>query len=364
MSSRPCRFFVAGNCRNGDLCRFYHSGFSSRGASTLVGVSRAGDSGDNEETSISPGHRAERGARAAAASSSHASSSSRPVYAASRPCQWYMAGYCHRGESCWFSHDRGAINANYTGGEDTIVISDDDEDEDGTTRQAQGAAATNDNDEDEDQKCAICFEVPKTFGLLVSCNHAFCLTCIRTWRSKDIAADLQPYDSSNVSDSGDRHWCPFGDDCHFAHLDADGEPCKVNPDSNPRLNRQRRSQHGHYRHNPTIAQMRRGVFEAIRGASRSADSDYEGLRALLMELARLRTDVETERDAWTTQPQRAGGNRQDYRNSNYSYNRDDEFLDFDDGDDFDYEDDSNEYEYGYDVDDSDNEYYISYYEDG
>ncbi|KAG0307703.1 hypothetical protein BGZ98_010056 [Dissophora globulifera] len=234
-----------------------------------------------------------------------------------------MAGYCHRGESCWFSHDRGAINANYTGGEDTIVISDDDEDEDGTTRHAPGAAATNDNDEDEDQKCAICFE-----------------------------------------DSGDRHWCPFGDDCHFAHLDADGEPCKVNPDSNPRLNRQRRSQNGHYRHNPTIAQMRRGVFEAIRGASRSADSDYEGLRALLMELARLRTDVETERDAWTTQPQRAGGNRQDYRNSNYSYHRDDEFLDFDDGDDFDYEDDSNEYEYGYDDDDSDNEYYISYYEDG
>ncbi|KAF9149861.1 E3 ubiquitin-protein ligase makorin-1 [Linnemannia schmuckeri] len=40
-------------------------------------------------------------------------------------------------------------------------------------------------------------------------------------------------------ESGERHWCPFGDDCFFAHLDVRGQPCKVNPQSNPRLNRRR-----------------------------------------------------------------------------------------------------------------------------
>lgn len=121
----------------------------------------------------------------------------------------------------------------------------------------------------------------------MSCNHAFCLTCIRTWRAKNIEQDMRPSEQDRTSvtkacpncrtqslfvvpssyfpstpeqketiiqnykvvsarrpckyfkESGERHWCPFGDDCFFAHLDAQGQRCKVNPQSNPRLNRRR-----------------------------------------------------------------------------------------------------------------------------
>lgn len=33
--------------------------------------------------------------------------------------------------------------------------------------------------------CGICWDSPKRFGLLENCPHAFCLDCIREWRSTD-----------------------------------------------------------------------------------------------------------------------------------------------------------------------------------
>ncbi|KAI1929924.1 hypothetical protein LOZ49_000127 [Ophidiomyces ophidiicola] len=33
------------------------------------------------------------------------------------------------------------------------------------------------------EPCAICLETPITYGLLVACDHVFCLECIRHWRS-------------------------------------------------------------------------------------------------------------------------------------------------------------------------------------
>ncbi|KAG0204800.1 hypothetical protein BGX28_003372 [Mortierella sp. GBA30] len=267
-SRRPCRFFLAGNCRNGALCRFNHIGSSST-ATTIT-------SPTEEEISVSPGHRTETQSQAS-------TTSTRPAYAATRPCQWYMSGYCLRGDSCWFSHDRSIINQSYR--EATVDLSDDEGQEEALP------SSQDDNDAEADsQKCAICFEEPTTFGLLVSCNHAFCLTCIRTWRSKDMTADLHPHEmiDRNASvtkacpncrtpslyvvpssffptcpeqkeiiiqnykeatartpckyfkESGDRHWCPFGDSCFFAHMDENGEPCKVNPESDQRRNRRRR----------------------------------------------------------------------------------------------------------------------------
>ncbi|KAF9939284.1 hypothetical protein BGZ70_006461, partial [Mortierella alpina] len=63
MSSRtPCRFFSAGNCRNGSGCRFYHEGFSSIPADIMADAT-------GEETSISPGHRAETLATASTSTS-------------------------------------------------------------------------------------------------------------------------------------------------------------------------------------------------------------------------------------------------------------------------------------------------------
>ncbi|KAF9170265.1 hypothetical protein BGX21_002064 [Mortierella sp. AD011] len=211
----------------------------------------------------------------------------------------------------------------------------------GSTGQSNDSLEANDredDEDDEDQKCAICFEVPKTFGLLVSCNHAFCLACIRTWRSKETAADLQPHDSSNVSvtkacpncrtpslyvvpssffpacpeqkeiiiqnykeatsrktckyfaESGDRHWCPFGDGCFFAHLDENGEHCKVNPESSPRRQRQRRierrNRFGNRNVYDAIAQMRQGVLETMRASHPdSTEEELAGFETLLVELS-------------------------------------------------------------------------------
>ena len=52
----------------------------------------------------------------------------------------------------------------------------------------------------KDKECSICMEVvfEKTppenrFGLLPNCNHVFCLTCIRTWRSSTLEKDVIRY---------------------------------------------------------------------------------------------------------------------------------------------------------------------------
>ncbi|KAG0068246.1 hypothetical protein BGZ89_005015 [Linnemannia elongata] len=326
MSTRPCRFFLAGTCRNGTDCRFYHEGFSAIPRNVLTGdsgmsISTTAQRNGTTTTTTAPAATADSGrstsgnsptsplsassssASAAqtptsASSSSASSSNMRPAYAASRPCNWYMAGYCLRGDSCWFSHDRAVIEGrsrgNDSGTEDGATTSPGEANgeltsstADATTASAHNNNNNNDEGDSEDHKCAICFEVPSTFGLLVSCNHAFCLTCIRTWRAKNIEQDIRSSEQDRPSvtkacpncrtqslfvvpssyfpsnpeqkeaiiqnykvvsarrpckyfkESGECHWCPFGDDCFFAHLDARGQPCKVNLQSNPRLNRRR-----------------------------------------------------------------------------------------------------------------------------
>ncbi|KAG0288555.1 hypothetical protein BGZ96_007715 [Linnemannia gamsii] len=203
-----------------------------------------------------------------------------------RPCRFFLQGTCRNGADCHFYHEGfSGISRNLLTGDSGMSFPTSVEHNDAmTTLEDHGKS---DEDENEDNKCAICFEVPSTFGLLASCNHAFCLTCIRTWRSKDIEQDMRSSEQDRTSvtkacpncrtqslfvvpssyfpstpeqkeaiiqnykvvsarrpckyfkESGERHWCPFGDDCFFAHLDAQGERCKVNPQSNPRLNRRR-----------------------------------------------------------------------------------------------------------------------------
>jgi hypothetical protein len=77
------------------------------------------------------------------------------------PCRLWAAGKCTFGTRCHFRHDqrRGA----------EIDDNDDDDDNEG------------------DRECAICLERVQAkgerFGLLLGCEHAFCLKCIREWRS-------------------------------------------------------------------------------------------------------------------------------------------------------------------------------------
>ncbi|KAF9585407.1 hypothetical protein BGW38_002518 [Lunasporangiospora selenospora] len=170
--------------------------------------------------------------------------------------------------------------------------------------------------------------------MIVSCNHAFCLTCIRTWRSKDISSD--PYEANNRSnsvtkacpncrtpslyivpssffptcddqkqiiiqnykeaagrtrckyfqDSGTRRWCPFGDRCFFAHLNENGEPCRVNQDSDPR--RRRRRQGAFESLSETLTYMRDSLSRPRGRRSNDQGMDLAELRDLFIQLARVR----------------------------------------------------------------------------
>ena len=113
--------------------------------------------------------------------------------------------------------------------------------------------------------CGICLECPaakgKRLGLLLGCNHAFCLDCIRVWRAtsdqgKDVVricpvcrlpSDfVVPCDrlvvdpgrkdalvaayKANCADIPCKYFnfghgrCPFGTSCWYAHVTADGTP--------------------------------------------------------------------------------------------------------------------------------------------
>lgn len=163
-----------------------------------------------------------------------------PPNASDIPCRNFLKGYCPIGDKCWFSHQ------------------------------------TNDSKE-----CGICFEVPKEYGLLIQCDHAFCLSCINSWRNKN-NKDFELQQSEVIktcpmcrspSDyivpasrfvKGEekqaliesfkdkmkqilcRHivksrqlklpvpMCPFGDQCLYAHLDAHGNRLEVVRQGTPR----------------------------------------------------------------------------------------------------------------------------------
>ncbi|KAH9166326.1 hypothetical protein EDB89DRAFT_1857551 [Lactarius sanguifluus] len=154
-----------------------------------------------------------------------------------KTCRYFAAGYCKRGEKCWFRH---VLPADLTTAPDDSLI------------------------------CAICMEEPVTFGLLADCSHVFCIDCIRNWRGQESSSEdvtfsrlhkKCPYcrtlskfviPSSHFYPSGhpgktaalerykaslqripcryfttskpDCRYCPFGRDCMYQHQNEDGTP--------------------------------------------------------------------------------------------------------------------------------------------
>ncbi|KAF9194768.1 hypothetical protein BGZ50_005808 [Haplosporangium sp. Z 11] len=283
MNSRPCRFFLAGNCRNGADCRFFHDGFSTLPESIRSESTVASSTQSLEVTEARP-----------STTNSSTITSGRPHYAASRPCHWYLAGYCRRGDTCWFSHDRAYLDIRHRD-EDTDTSGDGD---------STGFPGDSQNDDEEDQKCAVCFEAPKTFGLLgeTQVNKA-CPMC-RTpslyvvpssyfpscQEQKEII--IQNYKEATsrtpcryFKDSGARRWCPFGDGCFFAHHDENGEPCKViprppRPPRPPRRNRRTRESRLYW--------ADYDFFSALEDALPVVSED---LQELLEEFSRVRTEI-------------------------------------------------------------------------
>lgn len=72
-------------------------------------------------------------------------------------CKFFRAGYCARGDTCWFKHEAPTSPAPVEPPDAT------------SPAPASGAS------DDEAEPCAICFDKPETFGLMTGCNHVFCL---------------------------------------------------------------------------------------------------------------------------------------------------------------------------------------------
>ncbi|KAK9354646.1 hypothetical protein V1523DRAFT_407315 [Lipomyces doorenjongii] len=126
------------------------------------------------------------------------------------PCKFFRSGVCRRGNSCWFKHEscktlslhplRGAsaspISLVTKAPEVDEIFESSEGNEVNTQAENSSNAGTTtmsivsdaryrespENDEDVD-RCAICLEVPTVFGLLLNCDHVFCLSCMREWRT-------------------------------------------------------------------------------------------------------------------------------------------------------------------------------------
>lgn len=169
------------------------------------------------------------------------------------PCKHFFEGVCRYGPKCHFSHDQSCYDA-------SIMASDDKDDDDENT-------STNNK-----RECCICMEniekSGKRFGLLSSCDHCFCIDCVRNWRKApkggNVSIDIKNALScpncrkvckfvvpsktfhtgaekeqileeylKKLSTIECRHFngigsCPFGPDCFYAHLSWDGDDLKPN----------------------------------------------------------------------------------------------------------------------------------------
>mmetsp|Transcript_11288 Transcript_11288/g.24434 ORF Transcript_11288/g.24434 Transcript_11288/m.24434 type:complete len:407 (-) Transcript_11288:23-1243(-) len=156
-------------------------------------------------------------------------------------CKHFLAGRCSFGNACRNSHDIGGAPKPQL-------------------REYQLQPSFN----VEDPECGICFESilkrGERFGILENCDHAFCLSCIRSWRKQREQQDRQnlrlcpvcrnesffvvpsdtpltdPVEKNHVIstykvemaripcklfDYG-RGKCPFGTSCFYLHLNPDG----------------------------------------------------------------------------------------------------------------------------------------------
>jgi E3 ubiquitin-protein ligase makorin len=96
-------------------------------------------------------------------------------------CRWWIRGYCARGGACYFKHDAAMFAAEMRQDQSTSASS---------SIQPARTPANNAGEGIDaiqthlwllltfiavSQTCAICFERPDTYGLLVNCDHTFCL---------------------------------------------------------------------------------------------------------------------------------------------------------------------------------------------
>ncbi|RLN86224.1 hypothetical protein BBJ28_00011656 [Nothophytophthora sp. Chile5] len=215
-----CRFFVLGKCRYGSHCTFSH-------ALPL----QASECAENEADGLS-------------------------VAAAMVDCPFFLRGNCKYGDYCRLRHNA-ASPSTTLGGRPYVAAA-------GRASTAS-PPPTNGAENQQEFTCGICFEdiveSGKHFGLL-SCDHCFCLDCLRSWRqSKDLEVEviracpacrlpsnyIVPSLTFCTGDAkrqvvaaykghlalreckyfnGHLGSCPFGQHCFYAHRDSEGQDVK------------------------------------------------------------------------------------------------------------------------------------------
>ncbi|KAI8899440.1 hypothetical protein BC833DRAFT_507282, partial [Globomyces pollinis-pini] len=83
-----------------------------------------------------------------------------------RNCKFYAIGKCWNGAQCRFTHSDNTPSS--------------------TLQFGTNCKYSHQNSLEDEKDCTICLEpVKSSFGLLVNCDHVFCMDCITTWRKND-----------------------------------------------------------------------------------------------------------------------------------------------------------------------------------
>ncbi|KAM5429414.1 putative RING-type E3 ubiquitin transferase [Microsporum canis] len=119
-------------------------------------------------------------------------------------CKWWKRGHCRRADSCYFRHDPCLLGVDQ---KPAAAAAADGEGDDAlqNTRGLISQPAQPHDPTKELEYCAICLEVPKVYGLLLHCDHVYCLVCIRQWRSSK-KADRNDHDDGYSTPNANGIW--------------------------------------------------------------------------------------------------------------------------------------------------------------
>ncbi|CAG8737018.1 990_t:CDS:2 [Rhizophagus irregularis] len=248
-SSRTiCRFFANGHCRNGPNCHYLHTreGNSPRNRNSDGDEQNSYNTGGSSSSTL---HKSNSNSNYRRSNNSN----NRVPPESLLVCKYFLEDRCMFGDSCWYKHEK----SNNTKGIDTVDSNENDLKSQKDKQKAKEVVV------EDEYTCAICYDTPKTFGLLIHCDHIFCRDCIQVWRkTSNVSSPFQDVDttktcpvcrknspyvvpSSRFAKAGPQKEqiistykekisqipckyfegsgkCPFADECFYQHANPDG----------------------------------------------------------------------------------------------------------------------------------------------